>query len=93
MIMKYDFKMTPGMGAPLTIKCEFSGPGLVGFAESGRPPGPTIRLMPTEKNGPREYGSPLYFAAGVVEMLEAAYEAGRRSVGQDIRALLNLGKV
>lgn len=89
---RYTFKMTSGMGGPQTIKCEFAGPGLVGFAESGRPPGPTIRLLPSEKNGPHEYGSPIYFATGVISMLEAAYEAGRRSVGQDIRALLDLGK-
>lgn len=86
--MRYAYKLTGGMGHPLTIKCEFAGPGLVGFAESGRAPGKTLRFMPTKHVDEHEYGSPAYFAAGVTSMLEAAYEAGRQSVGNDLRVLL-----
>lgn len=85
---RYSYKLTGGMGAPLTIKCEFAGPGLVGFAEPGRPPGHTLRLLPRAGEA-TEYGTPDYFAAGVTRMLEAAYEAGRQSVGADLRAIID----
>lgn len=85
---RYSYKLTGGMGAPLTIKCEFAGPGLLGFAASGRQPGPTIRLLPCAGE-PTEYGTPAYFAGNVVRLLEQAYEAGRRSVGADLRAIVD----